>query len=395
VGRGRNRHNRWSVYQLMFDFIGLGNGVINVVLLLVILVGLVVIHEFGHFVVARRAGVTVHEFGIGFPPRALTYAKDKKGTIYTLNWLPIGGFVRMEGEEGESDDPHAFVRQRLPTRLAILLAGVGMNILLAFVIFTGIALFSDPVSTAAIGAVTPGSPAEQIGLQGGVQTGTDEQGNPIYDESGDSIIAVDGQKFFVFDSIGLGNDTPQGSYLRSHAGQQVNVTVRHRDGSVQTYDVTLRPADQAQTQGALGVRFSALGTEDAQRPLVDAIATGARRTVDAATLILRGLGDLVANITNPQVSGPVGIVTQIGVVRSSLPPVFLVWFIGLLSANLAVVNVLPFPPLDGGRVAVSLIQAATGNRVSEAAERLVYLAGFIALMALLAWITFFDIQRLG
>jgi len=379
----------------MFDFIGLGNGLINVVLLLVILVALVVIHEFGHFVVARRAGVRVHEFGIGFPPRALTYAKDKKGTIYTLNWLPIGGFVRMEGEEGESDDPQSFVRQRLPTRLAILLAGVGMNILLAFIIFTGIALFADPVSLASIGQVTPGSPAEQIGLQGGAQTGTDPQGNAIFDDSGDRITAINGQQFFVFDSIGLGNDTPQGAYLRAHAGQQVALTVRHPDGTVQTYDVTLRPPEIAQTQGALGVRFAALGTEDTQRPVLDAVATGARRTVDAATLILRGLGDLVANITTPPVSGPVGIVSTIGQVRSSLPPVFLVWFIGLLSANLAVVNVLPFPPLDGGRVAVSLIQAATGNRVSEAAERMVYLAGFIALMALLAWITFFDIQRLG
>ena len=84
----------------MPDFVGLGNGVINVVLLLVILVALVVIHEFGHFIVARRAGVTVHEFGIGFPPRARVLGRDKKGTIYTLNWLPIGGFVKLEGEEG-------------------------------------------------------------------------------------------------------------------------------------------------------------------------------------------------------------------------------------------------------------------------------------------------------
>src|SRR5262245_17389971 len=126
----------------MPDLIGLGNGLIDVVLLLVILVVLVVIHEFGHFIVARRVGVTVHEFGIGFPPRALTFAKDKLGTIYTLNWLPIGGFVRMEGEEGESDDPRSFVRQKLPTRLAILLAGVTMNILLAFVLLTLIAGFA-------------------------------------------------------------------------------------------------------------------------------------------------------------------------------------------------------------------------------------------------------------
>jgi RIP metalloprotease RseP len=199
----------------------------------------------------------------------------------------------------------------------------------------------------------------------------------------------------VFDSIGQGNDTPQGAYLRAHAGQQVSLTVRHADGTTQVYQVTLRSPDVAQTQGALGVRFAALGNDDTQRPLFDAIATGARRTGDAATLILRGLADLVGNITNPQVSGPVGIVGAIGQVRTSLPPVYLIWFIGLLSANLAIVNVLPFPPLDGGRVAVAAIQSATGNRVSAAAERLVYLAGFIALMALLVWITYFDIQRLG
>jgi regulator of sigma E protease len=396
MGARRNRHTRWSVCQLMFDFIGLGNGLINVVLLLVILVALVVIHEFGHFIVARRAGVTVHEFGIGFPPRALTYARDKHGTIYTLNWLPIGGFVRMEGEDGESDDPNAFIHRRLRTRLAILLAGVTMNILLAFVVFSGIALLSDPVSIASIGQVTPGSPAQSIGLQGGQQTGTTPDGTAIFDDSGDKIVAVNGQSFFVFDSIGIaGGDTPQGAYLRAHAGQTVDVTVRHPDATEQTYTVTLRPPDIALTQGALGVRFASLSTENTQRAPLDALATGARRTVDAATIILRGLGDLINNISNPPVQGPVGIVSTIGEVRSSLPPVFLVWFIGLLSANLAIVNALPFPPLDGGRVAVSLIQAATGNRIGAAAERLVYLAGFVLLMALLVWITYFDIQRLG
>src|SRR3990170_7610114 len=104
----------------MLDFIGLGNGLINLVLLLVILVILVLIHEFGHFLVARRAGVTVHEFGVGFPPRAKVLGTDKQGTLYTLNWLPIGGFVKLEGEEGQSDDPRAFSNQKLRTRLAIL-----------------------------------------------------------------------------------------------------------------------------------------------------------------------------------------------------------------------------------------------------------------------------------
>jgi len=393
VGRRGNSYQPWSVSKLMFDFIGLGNGVINVVILLVILVGLVVIHEFGHFIVARRAGVTVHEFGIGFPPRALTYHTDKHGTMYTLNWLPIGGFVRMEGEDGESDDPNAFVHRRLRTRLTILLAGVGMNILLAFVIFTGIALLSDPVANVRVAQVQPNSPAASVGLVGGQPTGTDAQGNPTYDNSGDVITAIDGKLFPIFDQVD--QPTPSLAYLRAHAGQQVTLTIQSADGATRQVPVTLRvPATP--DQGTLGILVQPdLVQASITHDPISAVELGARRTVDAATLILRGLGDLVSNITNPQVSGPVGIVSDIGVVRSSLPPVYLIWFIGLLSANLAVVNVLPFPPLDGGRVAVSLIQAATGNRIGEAAERLVYLTGFVLLMALLAWVTYNDILRLG
>ncbi len=394
MGNGCNRYHSWSVCQLMFDFIGLGNGLINVVLLLVILVGLVVFHEFGHFIVARRAGVTVHEFGIGFPPRAATYYRDKKGTAYTLNWLPIGGFVRMEGEDGESDDPHSFISQRLRTRLTILLAGVGMNILLAFLIFTGIALLNDPVASVRVAHVQDNSPASTIGLVGGQPIGTDSEGKPTYDNSGDVIIAIDGKQFPIFDRVD--QPAPSLTYLREHAGQQVTLTVKGTDGSTRDVSVTLRPAEEAAQQGALGILVQPQLVQGSitHDPLT-AVAIGFQRTVDAATLILRGLGDLVSNLTNPPVSGPVGIVGAIGQVRSSLPPVYLIWFIGLLSANLAVVNILPFPPLDGGRIAVSLIQAATGNRIGEAAERLVYLTGFIVLMALLVWITFFDIQRLA
>jgi len=393
LGYSGNSHDSWSVSTLMPDITGLGNGLINIVLLLVILVGLVVIHELGHFIAGRRAGVTVHEFGIGFPPRALTYHTDKRGTIYTLNWLPIGGFVRMEGEDGESDDPNAFVHKRLRTRVAILLAGCAMNILLAFVIFTGIALLSDPVANVRIAQVQPNSPAAAVGLKGGQQIGTDAQGNPTFDNSGDVIVAIDGRQFPTLDQVD--QPTPSLAYLRAHEGQPVTLTVQSADGSQRDVSVTLR-VPTSPDQGPLGVIVQPqLVQASITHDPLSALQIGAQRTVDAATLILRGLGDLLGNISNPPVSGPVGIVTDIGVVRSSLPPVYLIWFIGLLSANLAVVNALPFPPLDGGRVAVSLIQAATGNRIGEAAERLVYLTGFLLLMALLAWVTFFDIQRLG
>jgi regulator of sigma E protease len=370
------------------------DGAINVLLLLVILVGLVVIHEFGHFLVARRAKVRVHEFGIGFPPRAKVLGNDGE-TTYTLNWLPIGGFVRLEGEEGESDDPRSFVRQPLSTRLVILVAGVVMNLVLAFLIFAFIAAVSDPVARVRIGAVQPGSPAEQAGLQGGQAIGQDDEGRAIYDESGDLILAIDGQVFPVFDSMDV-PDAPL-RYLRDRPGQPVTLTVRDAAGTERQVPVTLRVPGP--DEGPLGIlAHPRLVQEETQNDALTAIRIGADRTLDAATLILRGLQGLVVNIANPPVSGPVGIIGAIGLVRTELPPMFLLWFVGLLSANLAVINALPFPPLDGGRVAVSLIQAVSGNRVSVAAERLVYLTGFVLLMMLLAWITLFDtgiLQRQG
>ena len=385
----------------MPDFTGLGNGLIDVILLLVILVVLVVIHELGHFLVARRAGVTVHEFGVGFPPRAKILGRDKHGTIYTLNWLPIGGFVRLEGEEGESDDPRSFVRQRLPTRLAILLAGVAMNFLLAFVLLVLIAGFADPSATVQVLNVQADSPAQQAGLRGGQQIGTttDSQGNevPIFDDSGDRILAVDGQQFPWF-------DLPDGpfaitNYIRSKPSSTVTLTVERPDGSVVDLQATTRnAADIAAGKGALGFTPQPSPGPTISRDIVSAIAIGADRTLDAATLILRALGDFITNLANPPVSGPVGIVSAIGLVRSEAPPIFLIYFIALLSANLAVVNALPLPPLDGGRVAVSLVRATVGQRISPAAERALYLAGFIFLMALLAWVTLFDtgiLQRTG
>ena len=398
------------------------DGIINILILLVILVPLVLVHEFGHFVMARRAGVKVHEFGIGFPPRAAILYRGKE-TVYSLNWLPIGGFVRLEGEQGESVDSRAFVNQGLGTRLRILLAGVAVNFVLAWVIFTLIAMFADPVANVRIGAVLPDSPAERAGLLGGQIAGytrpqpiLDELGEdtgqtrefPIYDESGDLILAIDGQRFPVFDGIGADPDpatyrAPPLRYLVDHAGQTVVLTVRRPDGTVEDIEATLRtPQEVAQNLGALGVTIlRPLPREDTQNNVVDSVAIGLRRTVEASTLILRAVAELVGSLLSegpgaaPPVAGPVGIVNIVGEVRTLLPPVYLIWLVGLLSANLAIINILPFPPMDGGRITMALVQAASRNRVSPAAERMVYLTGFVMLMALLVWVTAADVQRLG
>jgi regulator of sigma E protease len=367
---------------------------LNIVTLLVILVTLVVLHELGHFVAARLAGVRVHEFGVGFPPRALILRRGKE-TLYTLNWLPIGGFVRLEGEDGDSEDPRSFVRQPLRTRLLILLAGVAMNVLLAWAIFAFIAGLADPVYTVRIDSVMPGSPAAVAGLVGGQPTGeTTTDGQPIYDTTGDVIVAIDGQRFGVFADPTI-TDAPL-AYLRAHLGDTVTLTVRHADGTESQVPATLRTqADlDAGQQGALGVGV-AIGFEDYQRGPIDAIVVGLQRTVDASTLILRGLQDLIRNLANPPVQGPVGMVDTVGLVRTTLPPVFLLWLVGVLSANLAVVNALPLPPLDGGRALMAVLKRLFGARISPLLEQRVYLVGWLGLMAFLVWITMFDIRRLG
>jgi regulator of sigma E protease len=366
-------------------------GAVDLVLLLVILVGLVVVHELGHFLAARRANVRVHEFGIGFPPRAAVLHRGKE-TTWSVNWLPIGGFVRLEGEEGESVDPRAFVNQPLRTRLGILVAGVGMNVGLAWLIFTLIALLADPVSTVRVASVQAGSPAASIGLVGGRQIATTPEGLPIYDRSGDLIVAVDGKRFPMFDDVQVPD--PALAYLRTRAGEEVTLSVRHPDGSLEDLTVRLRTPEQAAEQGALGIGVRGFETEPVGRGIVESVVIGFQRTVDASTLIIRGVADLVANIGDPPVAGPVGILTAVGAVRE-LPPSFFFWLVGLLSANLAVINILPFPPMDGGRVAMALAQRALPGRITPALERSIYLTGFLALMALLVWITLFDIRRLG
>jgi regulator of sigma E protease len=370
---------------------------ITIVIFIVMLGGLVVIHEVGHFVVARISGIRVLEFGIGFPPRARVL-RAKGETLYSLNWLPIGGFVRMEGEDGDSDDPRSFGSQRLWKQLVVLVSGVVMNLLLAFVIFFGIAWLATPQGGLHFNEVQAGSPAEAAGLK-----------------AGDTILAIDGQTFDLFPNPDAGRAAI--ARLKDKAGQTVTLSVKGADGSVRPVVVTLRPPDVAADKGALGIRGAELVFTGEYRghDVVSAIAAGAAWTVAAFTLILNGLADLVSSIVAnpaqaPPVSGPVGIAAQVGNVFWQLGPIFTLYLAALLSANLALVNILPFPPLDGGRMLVLVLKSVlgSGRRVLRAAgipvktpssetavsvERLTYLVGFVFLFGFLIWITYFDIAR--
>ena len=365
---------------------------ITIVIFLAMLGFLVVIHELGHFIVARLAGVRVLEFGIGFPPRARVL-RSKGDTLITLNWLPLGGFVRLEGEEGEgeeggSEDPQSFVRARLPVKLVILLAGVAMNALLAVAIFTAIAW--APGRTAALGfkAVLPGSPAAEIGLVG-IGAGTP-------DTPSDLIIAVDGQRFHDFEGAGRLR-----AALQSRAGQAVVLTVVHPGGAVADLTVTLRsPADVAAGRGALGIDgvFEKAVDQSFTRSPGAALGFGLTQTGQAFGLITDGLAQLGGSIVNhptqdPGVAGPVGIAVGIGDVFWSRGAIATLQLAALLSANLALVNILPLPPLDGGRMLVLVAKAIAGRRLSVKVEKATYAIGAGFLLAFILWVTFFDITR--
>jgi regulator of sigma E protease len=357
---------------------GFVQSIITIVLFIGILGILVVIHEIGHFVTARMANVRVLEFGVGFPPRAKVL-RNKGETIYTLNWLPIGGFVKLEGEDGDgAEDPRSFAAQRWITKMLILVAGVAMNVLLAFAIFTAIAFGGDPTIGVKIGAVQPSSPAALVGI-----------------EPGDSVVSIDGGYFGAFDGEAL---IPT---LQAKAGESVELGIEKADGSFETVTVTLRTPEQvAAGEGALGV--SSLSPVVTDVPITytpgEAVTIGVQRTVDALGLILTGLATLVESVVEdptqaPPVAGPVGIATQIGDVFWQLGPTVTLYVAGILSANLAVVNILPFPPLDGGRMLMITLKRLFGARMSLRAEQLTYMVGFVFLFGFLIWVTGFDIIR--
>jgi regulator of sigma E protease len=362
---------------------GLVDLFVTVLLFIVVLGGLVLIHELGHFLTARIARVRVLEFGIGFPPRAKVLSRGGE-TLYTLNWLPIGGFVKLEDEDGgDSGDPRSFGRAPLLVKLAILAAGVVMNLLFAFAVFTSIAWLATPFVGVKVYQVEPGSPAAVAGIV-----------------PGDAVISVDGQRFEFYGQ-------PVTEALRQHPGQTVTIGLIHADGTRGEVRATLRTQDQlTPDKGALGIRAKPGGFEPlfygeyTGRPLGQAVAIGAEETGRWFGLIVQSLaklgGSIVSNPTAPPlVSGPVGIASELGEVFRGSGPIMTLYVAGILSANLALVNILPFPPLDGGRMLVIILKAVPryGPRISLRAERLTYAVGFVALFTFLIWITVFDIAR--
>jgi regulator of sigma E protease len=367
----------------------------TVVAFIGVLVVLVLVHELGHFLVAKRAGITVEEFGVGFPPRAASVMW--RGTRYSVNWIPLGGFVKMLGEDGDVElrrlreqgltGPEieramegAFNRRPLWIRIAVLLAGVAMNFVLAAALFA--VAFSLPRQVAH-GPLTVTE----------VQADSPASGRL---EVGDVLVGVDGETFE------LSRDLTD--YVAEHAGTPVTLNVE-REGEridVRLTPRTVTPEELERGIGPVGFSYEPERLVEEPSDVTGPLDAAVRGTTAAATLAYQipgGLADAVGGLIglNPDAAGdargPIGIAQETGRVLEA-PLVSQLLFVGLLSINLAVLNVLPFPPLDGGRIAVVLLEGVRRRKLPAEREALIYLAGFAVLIALVILISIQDIQRL-
>ncbi len=332
-----------------------------------ILLLLVFVHELGHFMAARKFGVLVKEFALGFPPRIKAVRVGE--TEYALNALPIGGYVRMEGEDGQLESPRSFVAKSRGQRAVILLAGVTMNALLVPILLTVDALVGVPtVQGIVIHDVQAGSAAQVAGLFPG-EVITAAGGRPITD----SQVFIDA--------------------IRTNIGKPVELTVQgaSTQAPTQTVSVTPRPVNKP-GDGSLGVTFT-VHLVNLQYPIWQAPFVGAKQTAmlagDFATAIHQ-----MFQTQSVQLSGPIAI-TQVTGEAARQGPGTLLELTALLSLNLAIFNLFPFPGLDGGRLAMLLLEQLRGRRINPVWEGAINFAGLMVLLAVMVLVSINDIMHVG
>ncbi len=366
---------------------------------LLVLSILVLGHELGHYVAARLMGVKAEEFGYGFPPRAVGFvkkagkwirvkAKDRgtyTGTIWSLNWLPLGGFVRLKGEQGE--DAHAsdsFLSKGPLARLFILSAGVMMNWLIAIIIFT-------------IGFAV-GIPAQTENLPRGAQVQDPKiQITEVFAGSaGDRASLKPGDVILAINHTATADTDVARTLLQASAPtSEILLTVEHKH---ETRTVTIQPTYIEQLKRP-GIGITMMNTGIVRLPLHQAVVQGFVTTGHVTWMILKSFGMLIQDLfvqhrVSADVSGPIGIAVMTGkMVEQGFWP--LAQFAALLSINLAIVNFLPIPALDGGRALFVGIEALRRRRSNPKLEALFHQIGFVALLVLVGFVTIHDLQTYG
>jgi len=345
---------------------------------------LILVHEFGHFIVAKRSGAKVEEFGIGFPPRIFGLRWGE--TLYSVNLLPLGGFVKIFGEEGEhAKDPRSFASRPIGTRALVIVAGVVMNILLAFLLYTVGHSLGLPTL---IESDTIAARAENVQVQI-TSVATDSPAAISGMRLGDAIENIHvGETVFTITKI---EDVQQ--VVKEHAGQELRVEVTR---GAEPLFFTLTPRENPPAgEGAIGVAMVRVGT--ISYPWYEAIWRGAETTYRTLGAIFSAFGGIIADLVRTgsltaDVAGPVGIAVFASQV-SQLGFVYILQLAALLSLNLAIINIIPFPALDGGRLLFLVIEFIKGSPVNKRVEQFAHTAGFALLILLMIAITIRDVGR--
>ena len=369
--------------------------IITILVFLLILTILVLIHEAGHFFVAKKLGIKVEEFGFGLPPRVFGIRRGE--TIYSINLLPIGGFVKLYGEDsagggklkvesgklspqmrdpaeaGKVDLERAFFSRPVWQRALVVVAGVVMNFLLAVLIITyffGISGVQVPGNKVFVTDIAKDSPAQSAGLK-----------------TGDQVISINGEK--------ITSPSQLASITKKYLGEKLSLKILQENKTEKNIEVTPRKTYPA-NQGPIGVGISS-DVITKKYPLYQAPFVGLVQALNYSWLILSGLGSVVYQLVTAAsvpkgVAGPVGIAQLTGQFVA-VGPLAVLSFVSLLSLNLAILNILPIPALDGGRLFFILIEAVTGRKVSQKFESYAHAIGMVLLLALIALITLSDIIR--
>lgn len=381
---------------------------------LVLFVLLVVVHEFGHYIAARKNDVDVEEFGVGFPPKIYGRKFKNHLTEYTINLLPLGGFVRLKGEHDADTEKNSFGAASLGAKTKILMAGVGMNLLVALGIFTVLAWVGMPqlplpnneqqfsvASDATVVSsklyatfVAEGSPAEEIGIA---------QRDILLE--GSSLKCIDESCSPAGDPVKFSTQEDLRRFTSENAGEKVEISFK-KNGTdtiasgaatlLSTEEVTASKNSADGEKGYLGVATYEFSTVRStwSAPIV-AVGLSAQFT----KLTLQGLGGAIANLfagntakASENVSGPIGIffILKEG---ATLGSGYILLIIGLLSLTLAIMNALPIPALDGGRLAVMLGFRAFKKPLTPETEEKIHATGFVALIGLIILISIVDVRR--
>ncbi|OHA16210.1 MAG: RIP metalloprotease RseP [Candidatus Taylorbacteria bacterium RIFCSPLOWO2_12_FULL_43_20] len=364
----------------------------SVIIFIIILAVLIFVHELGHFLVAKKSGIRVDEFGLGFPPRL--WSKKVGETVYSLNAIPFGGFVKIFGENpmddksaDENDKSQSFSRKNRAVQAAVLVAGITFNIIFAWIIIsigfmTGLPTSVDETNSSrvrdprlVITQVLPESPAADAGLKGG-----------------DAIISLSaGSQELQGDQITV--EEVQ-SFISSHPDTEIEARVKR--GDVEEVISAMPEFGIVEGKPALGISMDMVGIMTLPPHL--AFYEGAKLTGGLLKAITVGVADFIASAVTGQaklsdVTGPVGIAGLVGD-ASKLGIVYLMSFTAFISLNLAVLNLIPFPALDGGRLLFVLIEAVIRRPVNPKVMHLVNSVGFALLLLLMLVVTYRDIIRL-